>query len=236
MVFTARYLDLFTNYISLYNTCMKVRLCPTRWALLRGSLGPRLLDLREEVTGAEILGSEGEGAGVPGSWARAYGGCRCCELKHPPHPPPQVVYIACSFTTVWMIYSKFKATYDGNHDTFRVEFLVVPTAILAFLVNHDFTPLEVGCLGGPLGGGGAGCRNSYGQWSLKGLLLRDLLKLPYFRTKFIAWALESDDVNPTGSSTHCVPDAALSTPCTFTHCFSRGLVVQMRKPRLKESS
>lgn len=42
-----------------------------------------------------------------------------------------------------MIYSKFKATYDGNHDTFRVEFLVVPTAVLAFLVNHDFTPLEV---------------------------------------------------------------------------------------------
>ncbi|XP_045148580.1 ER lumen protein-retaining receptor 1 [Echinops telfairi] len=76
VVFTARYLDLFTNYISLYNTCMKV------------------------------------------------------------------VYIACSFTTVWMIYSKFKATYDGNHDTFRVEFLIVPTAILAFLVNHDFTPLE----------------------------------------------------------------------------------------------
>uniref|UniRef100_A0A2K5I766 KDEL endoplasmic reticulum protein retention receptor 1 n=1 Tax=Colobus angolensis palliatus TaxID=336983 RepID=A0A2K5I766_COLAP len=76
VVFTARYLDLFTNYISLYNTCMKV------------------------------------------------------------------VYIACSFTTVWLIYSKFKATYDGNHDTFRVEFLVVPTAILAFLVNHDFTPLE----------------------------------------------------------------------------------------------
>lgn len=26
MVFTARYLDLFTNYISLYNTCMKVDL------------------------------------------------------------------------------------------------------------------------------------------------------------------------------------------------------------------
>ncbi|XP_025221959.1 ER lumen protein-retaining receptor 1 isoform X1 [Theropithecus gelada] len=80
VVFTARYLDLFTNYISLYNTCMKV------------------------------------------------------------------VYIACSFTTVWLIYSKFKATYDGNHDTFRVEFLVVPTAILAFLVNHDFTPLEPCCV------------------------------------------------------------------------------------------
>ncbi|KAL7990013.1 hypothetical protein Chor_012679 [Crotalus horridus] len=76
IVFTTRYLDLFTNYISLYNTAMKV------------------------------------------------------------------VYVACSYATVWMIYSKFKATYDGNHDTFRVEFLVIPTAVLAFLVNHDFTPLE----------------------------------------------------------------------------------------------
>uniref|UniRef100_A0A8B9SBA4 ER lumen protein-retaining receptor n=1 Tax=Apteryx owenii TaxID=8824 RepID=A0A8B9SBA4_APTOW len=43
----------------------------------------------------------------------------------------------------WLIYSKFKATYDGNHDTFRVEFLVAPAALLAFLVNHDFTPLEI---------------------------------------------------------------------------------------------
>uniref|UniRef100_A0A452QKY7 KDEL endoplasmic reticulum protein retention receptor 1 n=1 Tax=Ursus americanus TaxID=9643 RepID=A0A452QKY7_URSAM len=28
VVFTARYLDLFTNYISLYNTCMKVKALP----------------------------------------------------------------------------------------------------------------------------------------------------------------------------------------------------------------
>ncbi|XP_072106511.1 ER lumen protein-retaining receptor 1, partial [Mobula birostris] len=76
-VFTTRYLDLFTNFISFYNTCMKL------------------------------------------------------------------VYISCSYGTVWLIYSKFKATYDGNHDTFRVEFLLVPTAILAFLVNHDFSPLEI---------------------------------------------------------------------------------------------
>lgn len=27
-MFTARYLDLFTNYISLYNTCMKVKALP----------------------------------------------------------------------------------------------------------------------------------------------------------------------------------------------------------------
>lgn len=62
VIFTARYLDLFTNSISLYNTCMKM------------------------------------------------------------------ICIVCSFTTTWLIYSKFKATYDGNHDTFRV--------FLVFLVNN----------------------------------------------------------------------------------------------------
>lgn len=104
-------------------------------------MGPRLLGLREEVTGSQTPRTELIGGIGPKS----------CKLKPPLHrPPQQVVYIACSFTTVWMIYSKFKATYDGNHDTFRVEFLVVPTAILAFLVNHDFTPLEVGYLAGSL--------------------------------------------------------------------------------------
>ncbi|XP_022084998.1 ER lumen protein-retaining receptor 2 [Acanthaster planci] len=77
LVFTTRYLDLFTNFISPYNTFMKI------------------------------------------------------------------VYIVCSCVTVYFIYVKFKATYDSNHDTFRVEFLVVPVGGLAFLVNHDFTPLEI---------------------------------------------------------------------------------------------
>ncbi|KTG32947.1 hypothetical protein cypCar_00032158, partial [Cyprinus carpio] len=77
LVFTTRYLDLLTSFISLYNTSMKV------------------------------------------------------------------IYIACAYATVYLIYVKFKATYDGNHDTFRAEFLVVPVGGLAFLVNHDFSPLEI---------------------------------------------------------------------------------------------
>uniref|UniRef100_A0A3B4B323 ER lumen protein-retaining receptor n=1 Tax=Periophthalmus magnuspinnatus TaxID=409849 RepID=A0A3B4B323_9GOBI len=77
LVFTTRYLDLLTSFISLYNTTMKV------------------------------------------------------------------IYIGCAYATVYLIYAKFKATYDGNHDTFRVEFLVVPVGGLAFLVNHDFSPLEI---------------------------------------------------------------------------------------------
>ncbi|XP_021574575.1 ER lumen protein-retaining receptor 2 [Carlito syrichta] len=77
LVFTTRYLDLFTSFVSLYNTFMKL------------------------------------------------------------------IYVACSYATVYLIYMKFKATYDGNHDTFRVEFLVVPVGGLSFLVNHDFSPLEI---------------------------------------------------------------------------------------------
>lgn len=56
----------------------------------------------------------------------------------------QVIYIACAYATVYMIYMKFRATYDGNHDSFRVEFLVVPVGGLAVLINHDFSFMEVG--------------------------------------------------------------------------------------------
>uniref|UniRef100_A0A3Q2Z846 KDEL endoplasmic reticulum protein retention receptor 2a n=1 Tax=Hippocampus comes TaxID=109280 RepID=A0A3Q2Z846_HIPCM len=81
IVFTTRYLDLLTSFISLYNTCMKV------------------------------------------------------------------IYIGCAYATVYLIYAKFRATYDGNHDSFRVEFLVVPVGGLSVLINHDFSPLEV-CFSG----------------------------------------------------------------------------------------
>ncbi|XP_014672890.1 PREDICTED: ER lumen protein-retaining receptor 2 [Priapulus caudatus] len=77
LVYTTRYLDLFTSFISPYNTAMKV------------------------------------------------------------------FFIASSYATIYLIYLKFKATYDRNHDTFRMEFLVLPVLVLAFVVNHDFTPLEI---------------------------------------------------------------------------------------------
>lgn len=77
IVFTTRYLDLFTSFISMYNTCMKL------------------------------------------------------------------FFIASMYFTIYLMYFKFKATYDSNHDTFRVEFLIVPVGGLAFLVNHEFAPLEI---------------------------------------------------------------------------------------------
>ncbi|XP_015589000.1 ER lumen protein-retaining receptor [Cephus cinctus] len=77
IVYTSRYLDLMTTYISAYNTFMKI------------------------------------------------------------------VFVATSYATVFLMYMKFKATYDRNHDTFRIEFLIVPAVILALVINQEFTVLEV---------------------------------------------------------------------------------------------
>lgn len=77
LVFTTRYLDLAINFISVYNTVMKV------------------------------------------------------------------VFLVTAYTTLYLMFVKFKATYDSNHDTFRAEFLVIPAVGLALLVNHEFSVLEV---------------------------------------------------------------------------------------------
>lgn len=77
LVFLTRYLDLFTHFISLYNTTMKV------------------------------------------------------------------FYIVAALGTCFLIFKKFKATYDRIHDTFRIEFLLLPAVILALVLNHDFEPLEI---------------------------------------------------------------------------------------------
>ena len=55
----------------------------------------------------------------------------------------KIIYLASTYFTLYLIYKKFKATYDRNHDTFRIEFLILPTAILALLWNHEFSVLEV---------------------------------------------------------------------------------------------
>ena len=77
LVFITRYLDLATNFVSAYNTVMKV------------------------------------------------------------------VFIIAMVVTCYLVFFKFRATYDANHDAFRAEFLVIPTAGLSVLVNHEFSLLEV---------------------------------------------------------------------------------------------
>jgi len=77
IVFICRYLDLFTNFVSLYNSLMKV------------------------------------------------------------------FFIGSAIATVYLMFIKFKATYDRNHDTFRIEFLVIPSLLFALLINHEFAFFEV---------------------------------------------------------------------------------------------
>lgn len=55
----------------------------------------------------------------------------------------KVVFIAASYATLYLMYIKFKATYDHNHDTFRIEFLLIPSVILALLINYEFSVIEV---------------------------------------------------------------------------------------------
>uniref|UniRef100_A0AAZ3RIG0 ER lumen protein-retaining receptor n=1 Tax=Oncorhynchus tshawytscha TaxID=74940 RepID=A0AAZ3RIG0_ONCTS len=76
LVFTTRYLDLFTSVISIYNTVMKV------------------------------------------------------------------VFLALAYATVYLIYMRFRSTFNSESDSFRVEFLLVPVAGLSFLENYAFAPLE----------------------------------------------------------------------------------------------
>eukprot|EP00090_Calanus_glacialis_P046795 TRINITY_DN935_c0_g1_i3.p2 TRINITY_DN935_c0_g1~~TRINITY_DN935_c0_g1_i3.p2 ORF type:complete len:225 (-),score=30.47 TRINITY_DN935_c0_g1_i3:264-902(-) len=77
VVFVTRYLDLFTSFISLYNTTMKM------------------------------------------------------------------FFIGSAAATVYLMYQKFKATYDGNHDTFRIEFLLGPAILLSLVLNHEFSVMEI---------------------------------------------------------------------------------------------
>jgi ER lumen protein retaining receptor len=55
----------------------------------------------------------------------------------------KLLFVTASCTTVYLIFHKFKATYDGNHDTCKVQFLVPPCIIMALVCNYEFTFLEI---------------------------------------------------------------------------------------------
>ncbi|XP_074598507.1 ER lumen protein-retaining receptor isoform X1 [Brevipalpus obovatus] len=55
----------------------------------------------------------------------------------------KIVFLVASYATIYLIYFKFKATYDKNQDTFRIEFLLGPCAVLALILNHEFSVVEI---------------------------------------------------------------------------------------------
>lgn len=77
VVFCTRYLDLFTNFVSIYNTVMKI------------------------------------------------------------------FFISSAIYIVYLMKVKYQATWQPSLDTFKIEYLVVPSAVLALIFNHRFTVMEV---------------------------------------------------------------------------------------------
>lgn len=79
LVFICRYLDLFTNFVSLYNTVMKS------------------------------------------------------------------VFLGSSFTILYLMrfHRVIRVTYDADQDTFKYQFLILPCALLALVLNSEFTAFEV---------------------------------------------------------------------------------------------
>ena len=55
----------------------------------------------------------------------------------------KIIYLIATYVTVYLIYVKFRSTYDRSHDSFRIELLILPSCALAFVWNHEFSVLEV---------------------------------------------------------------------------------------------
>jgi len=77
IVYTTRYLDLFTSFVSVYNSIMKI------------------------------------------------------------------VFLLASYGTLYLMFYKFKPTYDHNHDSFRILYLILPALVLSFIIVHVYTVFEI---------------------------------------------------------------------------------------------
>ena len=55
----------------------------------------------------------------------------------------KIFFIATSFYIVYLMKFKFKATWEPSLDTFKIEYLIVPCAVLALIFNYEFSFMEV---------------------------------------------------------------------------------------------
>ncbi len=55
----------------------------------------------------------------------------------------KLFFLGSSITIVYYMRYKYKHTYDAEHDTFRVVFLLAPCFVAALLINQEFTFIEV---------------------------------------------------------------------------------------------
>eukprot|EP01117_Protostelium_nocturnum_P000527 TRINITY_DN10592_c0_g1_i2.p1 TRINITY_DN10592_c0_g1~~TRINITY_DN10592_c0_g1_i2.p1 ORF type:complete len:215 (+),score=30.81 TRINITY_DN10592_c0_g1_i2:89-733(+) len=55
----------------------------------------------------------------------------------------KIIFLASSFAIVYLMRKPFKNSYDKEHDSFRVLFLIVPCALLSLVWNLKFETFEV---------------------------------------------------------------------------------------------
>ena len=55
----------------------------------------------------------------------------------------KILYLGAIFASLYLIFVKFRPTYELSQDTFRLEFLIPPVLLLAMVVNYEFSVIEV---------------------------------------------------------------------------------------------
>ena len=55
----------------------------------------------------------------------------------------KIIFIAAQAYTVYLMLKDYKPTVDPNNDTFRVEYLLGGSAVLAILFPYKYIPTEV---------------------------------------------------------------------------------------------
>ncbi|KAG7531666.1 hypothetical protein FFLO_04176 [Filobasidium floriforme] len=55
----------------------------------------------------------------------------------------KIFFIGSSAYILWLMKFKFRPTHDASLDTFRLDYLIPPVAILALIFNYKFIPSEI---------------------------------------------------------------------------------------------
>lgn len=57
----------------------------------------------------------------------------------------KIIFIASSAYTVYLMLNEYRPTHDPNLDTFKVEYLLAGSAVMALLFPKEYTLLEASC-------------------------------------------------------------------------------------------
>eukprot|EP01087_Luapelamoeba_hula_P015984 TRINITY_DN4867_c0_g1_i1.p1 TRINITY_DN4867_c0_g1~~TRINITY_DN4867_c0_g1_i1.p1 ORF type:complete len:216 (+),score=23.78 TRINITY_DN4867_c0_g1_i1:186-833(+) len=55
----------------------------------------------------------------------------------------KIIFLASSYAIVYLMQYKYKHTYDKEHDSFRIIFLIVPCFLLALIFNSEYSVTEI---------------------------------------------------------------------------------------------